>query len=139
MQKAERETGVMTPPTTRLAFFKLNVPDIEAARNFWQNAFGFQVTATFDEPGFVEHVLALTEQEHGPNLMLVQPKPAREVAVGPGHGPVGLVCEDIDASFSYAVEHGAQVLLEPFEAGGVKVAMLKAPQGHEIELVQLPS
>ena len=128
----------MTAPTARLAFFKLNVPDMEAALAFWRQAFGFNVTASFDEPGFVEHILALPGQEGGPNLMLVEAKPAREVSLGSGHGPVGFVCEDIRASFAHAVEHGAQAVLEPFAAGGAQVALLKSPQGHEIELVELP-
>lgn len=128
----------MTPPTARLAFFKLNVPDIEAALAFWRAAFGFTVAASFDEPGFVEHILALPGQEDGPNLMLVEPRPGRETATGSAHGPVGLVCEDIAASFSHAVEHGAEALMAPFAAGGAKVALLRAPQGHEIELVELP-
>ena len=33
---------------------------------------------------------------------------------------------------------GAEVLTGVFEAGGVKIALLRSPQGHEIELVELP-
>lgn len=129
----------MTIPKARLAFFKLNVEDIESALAFWQQAFGFAIVATLDEPEFVEHILALPDQESGPKLMLVEMKAARDVSVGPGHGPVGLVCEDIAASFARAIEQGASSMLEPFTAGDVQVAMLKSPQGHEIELVQLPA
>ena len=128
----------MNAPRAQLSFFKLNVDDIEAALDFWRDAFGFAVTGTFDEPGFLEHMLALPGQETGPSLMLVQSKTARDNAVGPGHGPVGLICQDIAASYAHALECGAASLLAPFDAGGAKVAMLKAPQGHEIELVQMP-
>ena len=127
----------MTIPTARLAFFKLNVVDAEEARAFWEAAFGFTVTATYDEDSFVEHIMALPGQaESGPSLMLVQSRPARDVSVGPGHGPVGLVCVDIAASFAHALDTGATALMQPTDVGGVMVAMLKAPQGHEIELVQ---
>lgn len=125
-------------PDVRLAFFKLNVPHLEAATAFWRAAFGFAVTNSFDEPEFRENILALPDQEGGPNLMLVQYKDGRDVGVGPGHGPVGLVCGDIQASHDHALACDAEKVTGVFEAGGVRIAVLKSPQGHEIELVQLP-
>ena len=127
----------MTMANARLAFVKLNVDEIDAALAFWRAAFGFEVAATFDEPDFLEHMLTLPGEEQGLSLMLVQPRPPRDVSVGPGHGPVGIVCTDMQVSFARAVEAGARVLLEPFAAGGATVAVLAAPQGHEIELVEL--
>ena len=126
-----------TPPTARLAFMKLNVPEMAPALAFWRDAFGFVVTGNYDLPQFLENILALPGQtESGPSLMLVQPRPARDLAVGPGHGPVGLVVVDINASFAHAVAAGATPLMQPEDVGGVIVAMLASPQGHEIELVQ---
>lgn len=122
----------------RLGFCKLNVADMEPALAFWQGAFGFQVAATFDEPDFFEHVLALPGQEAGPNLMLVRYKDGRDVRVGPGHGAVGLICDDIQASHDLALACDAEKVTGVFEAGGVRIAVLRSPQGHEIELIQLP-
>jgi len=129
----------MTAPPVRLGFFKLNVPEMEPALAFWQQAFGFTVIATFDEPDFLEHMMVLPGDEAGPNLLLVQYKDGRDVSAGPGHGPAGFICEDIRASRDKALACGAPPLTEVFEAAGVKVAMLKSPQGHEIELVELPA
>jgi catechol 2,3-dioxygenase-like lactoylglutathione lyase family enzyme len=123
----------------QLAFFKLNVPDLEAALAFWRAAFGFEVTMTFDEEEFREHALGLPGQPNGPNLMLVQYKDGRDVTAGPGHGPIGLSCSDIQASHDRALAHDAEKITGVFEAGPVKIAVLKSPQGHEIELVQLPA
>ena len=128
----------MTTSPVRLGFFKLNVPDMEPALSFWRGAFGFEVTATFDEPEFREYVLALPGKEGGPNLMLVQYKDGRDTRVGHGHGAVGLVCDDIEASHDRALACDAEKLTGVFEAGGVRIAVLNSPQGHEIELVQLP-
>ncbi len=128
----------MTAPSVRLGFFKLNVAEMAPALAFWREAFGFAVVATFDEPEFFEHVLALPGQEAGPSLMLVAYKDGREVGVGPGHGPVGLICDDIAASHERARGCGAEALTGVFEAAGVRIAMLRSPQGHEIELIQLP-
>jgi len=127
----------MTIPPARLGFFKLNVPDMAPALAFWEDAFGFAVTATFDEPEFLEHMMALGGQEAGPHLLLVEHKDGRPVPVGPGHGPVGLICADIVASHERAVAFGAEPLTGLFEAAGVRIAMLRSPQGHEIELIQL--
>ena len=129
----------MPAPTARLAFFKLNVPDLEAATTFWRDAFGFEVLTRFDEADFREHVMAIPSEGAAPNLMLVQYKDGRDVAVGPGHGPVGLVCEDIRASYDQALARGAQKVTDVFEAAGIEIAVLNSPQGHEIELIQLAS
>ena len=128
----------MTAPQALLGFFKLNVPDMAAALHFWTSAFDFAVQQSFDEPDFVEHILGLPGQETGPNLLLVCYKDGRTITVGNGHGPVGFACPDIAASHAAALEHGAVALTGVFDVGPVKVAMMKSPQGHEIELVQLP-
>jgi predicted enzyme related to lactoylglutathione lyase len=128
----------MTRPDITLAFFKLNVPEMEPALAFWREAFGFAVTQSFDEPDFLEHIMALPGQENGPNLLLVAYKDGRDVSIGPGHGPVGFQCTDIDASHERALAAGAQPLTGIIAVGPIRVAMLKSPQGHEIELVQLP-
>jgi len=128
----------MTVPPARLGFFKLNVPDLEQATAFWREAFGFAVTGHVDEPVFLENILTLPDQDAGPNLMLVQYKDGRDVTVCPGHGAVGLICEDIQASHDRALVCDAEKVLDVFEAGGVKIAVLKSPQGHEIELIELP-
>jgi lactoylglutathione lyase len=129
----------MPYPTTRLSFIKLNVPAMEAALKFYAEGFGFAVTQTFDEPDFIEHIMALPGQEAGPNLLLVQYKDGRDVVVGPGHGPVGFMTDDIAAQFDRLVGAGASPTIPITAMGPVKFAMLLSPQGHELELVQLPA
>ena len=128
----------MSAPAVRLAFFKLNTPDMAAALKFYEGVFGFAVVQTFDEDDFIEHIMALPGQENGPNLLLVQYKDGREIASGSAHGPVGFMTEDIDAMFGRAVAAGANPIVPVFDMGGVKVGIFLDPDGHEIELVQLP-
>jgi len=129
----------MTAATVRLAFFKLNVPEMIPALAFWREAFGFEVAQTFDEAAFLEKIMHVPGQENGPNLMLVAYKDARDVTVGHGHGAVGLQCTDIAASHERALAAGAIKGSGIMTVGaGIKVAVLHSPQGHEIELVQLP-
>jgi len=129
----------MATPTIRLAFFKLNVPEMVPALAFWRDAFGFEVAQTYDEAEFLEKIMHLPGQEAGPNLMLVAYKDARDVTVGHGHGAVGLQCGDIAAAHERALKAGAVKGTGVIVVGGnIKVAVLHSPQGHEIELVQLP-
>jgi len=130
----------MTQSTTRLAFFKLNVPEMIPALAFWRKAFGFEVTQTYDEAEFMEKIMHLPGQESGPNLMLVAYKDGRDVSVGHGHGALGLQCTDIAVSHERALAAGAVKGSGIMTVGaGIKVAVLHSPQGHEIELVQLPA
>src|SRR5688500_10339216 len=101
-------TPAMATAPIRLGFFKLNVPDLELATAFWREAFGFTVTGHVDEPAFLENILTLPGQGAGPNLMLVQYKDGRDVTVGPGHGAVGVICDDIEASNDRALACDAE-------------------------------
>lgn len=128
-----------TAPNVKLSFFKLNVPDMDAALEFYGKVFGFSIVQTFDEDAFLEHILALPGQEAGPNLLLVAYKDGRDVSVGPGHGPVGLVTDDIEALCAKAVEAGADTIVPIFDMGPVKVGIVLDPWGHELELLQFPA
>ncbi|MXO66847.1 VOC family protein [Altericroceibacterium endophyticum] len=127
----------MSASAIRLSFFKLNTANMEAALRFYGDGFGFAITATFDEPDFIEHIMALPGQQTGPSLLLVEWKDARDVSVGGGHGPVGFEVDDLDAVYQRLLELGATGTVEPFDMEGTKVAMLTDPEGHEIELIQL--
>lgn len=129
----------MPAPTIRLAFFKLNTPDMAAALKFYGDVFGFSVVQTFDEDQFLEHILALPGQEGGANLLLVEYKDGREIDTGSAHGPVGFMVDDINTVFAAAVTAGANPIVPVFDLDGVKVGIFLDPDGHEIELVQLPA
>jgi len=120
----------------RLSFVKLNVEQMEPALAFWQEAFGFELVKTFDEDHFLEHILALPGEGPSMDLMLVRHKDGRRIETGNGYGPVGLVCDDIEAAHGKAIACGALETLAIFEVAGMKVSILVSPQGHEIELLQ---
>lgn len=122
-----------------LAFFKLHTAQMGPLLKFYADAFGFEVVATYDVEDFLEHVLALPGQGNGPNLMLVEFKDGRNVSVGHGHGPVGLFTDDIAAAHDRALRAGAQQVTGVFSAGDIQIAVLLDPEGHEVELVQLPA
>lgn len=129
----------MPSPSIKLNFFKLNTPDMERALAFYREGFGFAVVQSFDEAEFVEHIIELPGQQGGPSLLLVWYKDGRNVAPGPGHGPVGFMTDDIAASFARLLAAGAEAVVPVTNIGPVKFAMLRDPDGHELELVQLPA
>lgn len=123
----------------RLNFFKLAVPEMERALAFWRDAFGFEIVASFDEEEFLEHILALPGEPGGPSLILLQYKDGRNLEVGNAHGPVGFHCDDIIASHDRLLASGANDITGVVDVGPVRVAIVRSPDGHEIELVQLPA
>ena len=126
-------------PASRFAFVKLSVPDIAEARRFWADAFGMEQAMAFDEPGFAEVVMSAGPGDDAASLILVRHKNGRTIESGSAYGPVGFFCDDIEASFARALEAGGTATKPPFTVGGgTKVALLDSPQGHAIELVQLP-
>ena len=54
------------------------------------------------------------------------------------NGLGGLLCDDIEASHDRALACDAEKVTGVFAAAGVQIAVLRSPQGHEIELIQLP-
>ena len=126
-------------PASRFAFVKLSVPDIAEARRFWSDAFGMEQAMAFDEPGFEEVVMSAGPGDGAASLIFVRHKDGRTIEAGSAYGPVGFFCDDIEASFTRALEAGGTAAKPPFTVGGgTKVALLESPEGHAIELVQLP-
>jgi lactoylglutathione lyase len=133
----------MADHSVRFSFVKLQVEDMAGALAFWQAAFGFAVRGTYDEPTFLEHILAMPDDGEGDgggaglSLMLVQPKPVTALVAGTAHGPIGFLCSDIVTTAENALAAGARLTMDVTEvAPGVRVCLLVTPQGHEVELVQ---
>ncbi|MCL6250595.1 VOC family protein [Altererythrobacter sp. KTW20L] len=127
----------MADSSIRFSFVKLQVEDMGEALAFWQNAFGFTIRGTYDEPTFFEQILSLPGEDGGLSLMLVQPKPVGHLAAGTAHGPIGFQCSDIVTALENALAAGATKTMDITEvAPGVKVCLFVTPQGHEVELVQ---
>ena len=127
----------MADGSIRLAFIKIYVEDMEGALAFWQDAFGFELRQTYDEPTFLEHILSLPDQPDGPSLMLVKPNVDMDFSIGGGHGPIGLTCSDIVTSLKSALAAGGTKIMDVTQvAPGIRVCLLTSPQGHQIELVQ---
>lgn len=121
----------------KLAFFKLIVRDLGTARHFYEQALGFAVKDVFDTPEFGEVIL--TQGDGGTSLILFAWKDGRDTPDARGHGPTGFVCADIEAAHAALVAAGATPKGPVLAVeGGIRVAFLDDPEGHEIELCQFP-
>ena len=121
----------------KLSFFKLIVRDLETSQRFYEQAFGFTVSDRFDTPEFGEVILA--QEDAGLSLILLSYKDGRALPDAASHGPTGFLTGEIEATHAAIVAAGGTPK-GPILAieGGVKVAFLADPEGHEIELCQFP-
>ena len=126
-----------TVPSVRFGFMKFVVRDLDAMKSFYERAFGLVVAQTIDLPDIMELVMRRAGEEAGFSLILYWNKDGREVAVGTGHGPLGLYVRDVDAAYAYAVSQGATPHREPWDTEAMRVAFVLDPEGRELELISM--
>ena len=56
------------------------------------------------------------------------------IRTGPARWQVTFSVDDTDASVARAAELGAEVLVQPHDAGPVRIAQLRDPQGAELTI-----
>jgi predicted enzyme related to lactoylglutathione lyase len=141
MSETATESRPETSPAAKynfqLGFFKLVVRDLDAMTAFYRDAFGLRLGDRLTGPDFEEVLLAAPASPM--TLILYRWTDDREIVIGSGHGPAGFVTTDIDGGFAHALSLGATVIQPPTDVPGLRVAMLRDPEGHEIELVQFQS
>lgn len=122
---------------SRFNFVKIVVADIAAAESFYAAAFAFEVQNRIDTPAFREVMLA---QKAGAfTLVLYQHTDGRALENGNGWGPLGFIVRDCEADHARLLGLGASEVRAPAAFGGMKVSFVADPEGHEIELLQLPA
>ena len=120
----------------KFSFFKLIVRDLEIAQSFYERALGFVKEDYFDTPDFLEAVMR--QPGTGFAMMLLAYKDGRDISAAIGHGPTGFFTEDIEAAYARLVAAGAIDKTGIFEVeGGIRIALLDDPDGHEIEICQM--
>jgi len=121
----------------KLSFFKIIVRDLEVAQSFYERSLGFEQVGYFDTPDFLEAVM----QQPGTDvtMMLLAYKDGRDISAAIGHGPTGFFTDDIAAAHARLVAEGATNKGGIIVVGeGIKIALLDDPDGHELELCQMP-
>jgi predicted enzyme related to lactoylglutathione lyase len=124
-------------PVAKLSFFKVIVRDLEKSRSFYECSLGFEQIGYFDTPDFLEAVM----QQPGTDvsMMLLAYKDGRDISAAIGHGPTGFFTDNIEAAHARLVAEGAVAKSGIIVVGeGIRIALLDDPEGHEIELCQMP-
>jgi lactoylglutathione lyase len=128
----------MVVTQAKLSFFKLIVSDLESLRSFYVAALGFEETMLYDTPAFRESILC--QPGGAVSLILLAYKDGRALPDARAHGPAGFACDDLAAAHAALVAAGAKAKGPVLEVeGGIAVAFLEDPEGHEIELCQFPA
>jgi catechol 2,3-dioxygenase-like lactoylglutathione lyase family enzyme len=120
-------------PPLGLGFLKFTVADLEAMEAFYQQALGMTVQKRLEFPEFTEVILS----SGGADLALVRYKDGREVALGTANGPIGVYLKDVDGAYDRAIAAGGEARQPPASMGGIRVAFVADPEGHEIEFLRL--
>ena len=125
-------------PVAKFGFFKLIVRDLARSRRFYEQSFGFEQAGFFDTSEFQEAVM------HQPgtdvNIMLLAYKDGRDISAAIGHGPTGFFTDDIETAHDRLIAEGAIAKSGIFVVEDtIKVAFLDDPDGHELELCQMPT
>jgi lactoylglutathione lyase len=137
---AAQTTRAWAAEPLALGFIKFNVADQPKMVNFYQKAFGLTFQKKVDNAGLGITEIILTNPK-GLDLALVHYKDGRKIAVGSAEGPIGFYLKDakaVDDAYASAMAAGATSKTKPGGAGGLRVATVADPEGHEIELLHLP-
>ena len=70
-------------------------------------------------------------------IVLFHWKDGRAIDTGNGYGPVGMVSRDLDADLARALAAGAKQKGETVQFGPARIAFVRTPEGHEIEIMQM--
>ncbi|GAB5349575.1 VOC family protein [Alteriqipengyuania sp. 357] len=124
-----------TTETARFTFVKLTVANIDAATTFFEQGFGLTHADTVDTPTFREHMM--TGPKGAMTIVLFHWKDGRTIDTGNGYGPVGMISRDLDGDLARAIAAGATQKGETVQFGPARIAFLRTPDGHEIEILQM--
>ena len=120
----------------RFNFVKIVVRDITAMERFYTEGLGFAVQDRIDTEGFNEVMLA--QKEGAFTLVLYHHTDKRAIEAGNNWGPLGFMVRDCAAAHARLIALGGHEVRAPGAFGAMSVSFVTDPEGHEIELLQLP-
>lgn len=123
----------------------LSVGDLDAQRDWYRGAFGFDIADPFEIPAVgvrgvflrgPDGVAIELLERHGSSHRPPATTPPDEL-LSQGWGHLCLRVEDVDAAFGSLVTAGARVVAAPAESpqAGVRFAFVTDPEGNFIELL----
>ena len=133
---AQEESANMAElPDPYLGFTKFIVKDLDTMEAFYVDVFGFERANVIANDALEERIMRLPGGTT--SLVLYHYKDGREIIVGNGHGPVGLMTRDVDGLHLKALANGASEKMAPVNFGPSRLSFLLDPEGHELELINM--
>ena len=121
----------------RFNFVKIVVRDIAAMERFYTVGLGFAVQDRITANDFEEVMLA--QKEGAFTLVLFHYTDKRALELGNAWGPLGFIVRDCAATHAALIAGGASEARAPARFGAMTVSFVSDPEGHQIELLQLPA
>ena len=132
---AARAVETADPAHPSLSFVRFNVADLPAMEAFYAKAFGMAVQKRLDNGDNLEVIMTTPG---GLDLALLHYKDNRRITLGNANGAMGFYLKDVDGAYKRAIDAGAVSKSRPGGSGGLRVAIVTDPEGHDIELLHLP-
>jgi lactoylglutathione lyase len=122
----------------RILHVAYHVSDIDRALAFYVGALGMQEQMRVDlSKTLHEVILNFPDSKGGGVILMWDTARTTPLAIGDGYSRFVLMVSDLDASLKVLSEHQTPVVAPPAEAGPMRFAMVKDPDGYVIELLQL--
>ena len=128
--------------SSSFSFTKIVVRDVDAAQRFYCDVLGLKLVLRFqtgeNEFQLDEAILSSTgAYDGGHNLIVIQY--LNQPAPTPGEGIFGFTVADVDATITAVLAAGGTLHrpVRHLAEHGIKVAFVKDPEGHMLELVEL--
>ncbi|HMJ15550.1 MAG TPA: VOC family protein [Polyangiaceae bacterium] len=121
----------------RIAFVTYNVENIERALAFYVGVLGMQEQMRFPIGGGMnEVVLAFPDSKASSLVLIWRDEDAVPIQHGDGYSRFVIRVSDIDCAAAALAESGVVLQTPPTDAGSLRFAMLRDPDGYLIELLQ---
>ncbi|MHA3842133.1 VOC family protein [Sphingomonas aestuarii] len=121
-------------PGSALSFVKIFVADLDRSSAFYSRAFGLFTGQHVATPEFDECILRPADGNGG-SLVLCQRKDGRDLSHGNANGPIGFIVDAVDGVHDAVIHAGGVSRMKPVDFGAARVAFVRDPDGHAIELL----
>ena len=134
---AEIPTGLLAfrPRISHIAYY---VSDIERSLAFYSGVLGLQEQLRLPlGKGLHEVVLGYPDGKGAGLILMWNTAKTTPYQLGDGYSRFVVNVSDVEAALGYLAEKGVQVVQNATQAGSMKYAMVKDPDGYVVELLQL--
>jgi lactoylglutathione lyase len=121
----------------QISGFGINVDDLDRSAEFYTGALGLQEKAKYDL-GEMHEVLIGGEQDTSAILLVKHSTRTEKPEPGSGFEKIVLLTDDVGGAYERALAQGGSSVSEPrtLEQMGIKMALVRDPDGYVIELIE---